>query len=112
METSHFYFLVLPLGILVFVLAPLVFYYSRKEERAQRKLKKLKSTFARNRLKQKEVFTRQLKKLDELSQSKSIDEITYERLKKVLENDYAQKREKAQVQLSSSTSKNGSSTQH
>ena len=94
MESSYFYLFVLPLGILVFALAPLVFYYAKREEFAHKKLKKLAC-------KQEETFTKQLEKLSELRKNKSMDRITYERLKRILETDIQQKRKETQEQLSS-----------
>jgi len=112
MEASYFYFFVLPLGIFVGILALLVFYYARKEELAERKLKKLMGKYVRKRLKQKEAFNKELERLEELFQNKSIDQITYERLKQLLENNYEKKREDALTQFTSLSSKNDPSTQH
>jgi len=104
MEASHFYLLVLPLAIFVFALASLVFYYAKKEEFAHKKLKKLAH-------KQEETFTNQLEKLSELRKNKSIDRITYDRLKRILETDIQQKRKEAQEQLSSLADENKPPTQ-
>jgi len=56
MEASYFYFLVLPLGIFVFFLTGLAFYYARREELARRNWRKLMSAYAKKQLKQKEVM--------------------------------------------------------
>lgn len=99
MESYYFYLFVLPLGFVVFLLALLVYYYARKEEIAQKKLKRVVLTYVRKRVKQKELLNQELGRLSELFQKKSIDEITYERLKKVLDNSYEKEREEAVEQL-------------
>ncbi len=103
MEASYFYLLVLPLAIFVFALASLVFYYAKREEFAHKKLTKLAH-------KQEETFTNQLEKLSELRKNKSIDRITYDRLKRILETDIQQKRKEAQEQLSSLANENNPPT--
>jgi hypothetical protein len=45
MEASYFYFIVLPLGIFVFLLSALAYYYARREEQAQRNWNKLMNTY-------------------------------------------------------------------
>ena len=54
MEASYFYLFVLPLGIFVFVLTALAFYYARREELARRNWRKLMSAYAKKQLKQNE----------------------------------------------------------
>jgi hypothetical protein len=54
MEASYFYLFVLPLGIFVFFLTALAFYYARREELARRNWRKLMSAYAKRQLKQKE----------------------------------------------------------
>ena len=56
MEASYFYLFVLPLGIFVFFLTALAFYYARKEELARRKWRKLMNAYAKKQLKQKEIM--------------------------------------------------------
>ena len=56
MEASYFYLFVLPLGIFVFFLTALAFYYARREELARRNWRKLMSAYAKKQLKQKEVM--------------------------------------------------------
>ena len=104
MEVSYFYLFILPLAIFVFALASLVFYYAKREEFAHKKLKKLVH-------KQEETFTNQLERLSELRKNKSIDKITYDRLKQILETDIQQKRKEAQEQLSSLADENDPPTQ-
>lgn len=99
MEVFDFYLIVLPLGIFVCALAPLVFFYARREELAQWKLKRLKHAHARKRLKQKETYTKELENLGILLRNGSIDETTYERLKKVLLHSHQRNREESLAQL-------------
>ncbi len=108
MEGYYFYYFVLPLGVFVGVLASLVFLYARREEAAQRKLKKVLRTYVKRRRKQEEVLAKELEKLEELRSSESIDEITYERLKHILEMDSKRKRDEARAQLTSIAGKDGS----
>jgi len=99
MKVSEFYFIVLPLGILVCTLALLVFFYARREELAQWKLKRQKHAYARKRLKQKETHANEIEKLKVLLRSGSIDETTYERLKEILRISYQKNHEEALAQL-------------
>jgi hypothetical protein len=99
MEPLDFQVFVLPLALLIGILVLMVFYYARKEERQERKLKKLMRRYVTNRLTQKEVFAKELGKLQVLLQNKSIDEYTYNRLKETLEISFAQKREEARTQF-------------
>jgi len=88
MEASYFYTLVLPLGIFVFLMTSLAFYYARKEEIARKKWMELTHAHAETQLmKSEEMMIRELEGLEKLLQNKSIDQITYERLRKVLEAD-------------------------
>ena len=100
-DPSQFYLLVLPLGTFVFALAFLVYYYARREEFAQRKLKRLIRTYVKKRIEQKEAMNRELGKLEELRQNKSIDQITFERLKHLLEKTYEQKGKEIAAQYAS-----------
>jgi hypothetical protein len=50
MEASYFYFIVLPLGIFVFLLTAVAYHYARKEELAQKKWKKLVDEYATKQL--------------------------------------------------------------
>lgn len=95
MEIPDFYFIVLPLGIIVCTLAPLVFFYARREELAQWKLKR----HARKRLQQKETYAKEIENLGILLRSGSIDETTYERLMQILHTSYQRNREEALTQL-------------
>ena len=54
MEASYFYSIVLPLGIFVFLLTALAYYYARKEELARRNWRKLMNSRTKKQLTQKE----------------------------------------------------------
>ncbi len=54
MEASYFYYIVLPLGIFVFLLTALAYYYARKEELARRNWDKLMKAYTKKRVEQKE----------------------------------------------------------
>ena len=99
MEPTDFYYLVLPLAGLVGILVLMVLYHARKEERHKKKLAKLARAHMRNRLKQREVFAKQLEILDAQLHNKTIDKNTYARLKKVLEINFVKRSEEARVQL-------------
>ena len=89
MEPSYFFFLILPLGILVFFLVAIIVYNSRKEEDEYKKeVKKLRQllfsgkldmkTFLnmKNKLKHEQVFLTESKKLFTLLSDEKIDEGT------------------------------------
>jgi len=50
MEASYFYSIVLPLGIFVFLLTAIAYYYARKEELARRNWRKLMDTYTKKQL--------------------------------------------------------------
>ncbi len=87
MEASYFYALVLPLGIFVFLLASLAFYYARKEELASKRWKELTDAHMKVQLQEGDTMSKELKGLEKLFLNNSIDQFAYERLKKVLEDD-------------------------
>ena len=105
MESSYFFFLVLPLALLVFFLVALVIYNARKneEDECEREIKKLRKMFfsgkldkktfvnMRNRLKHEKVFHTESKKLFTLLSDNKIDEETYVRLRKVLETSFRER---------------------
>jgi Spy/CpxP family protein refolding chaperone len=99
MEVSEFYFIVLPLGTIVGILTSMVFVYARKEELAQWRLKRLMNAHDRKRLKQKETYTKELANLESLLRSGSIDENTYEQLRKKLEARDQQNREETLARI-------------
>jgi len=91
MEASYFYTLVLPLGIFVFLMTSVAFYYARKEEIARKKWIELTHAQSETQLEPEEMMSKELEGLEKLLQSRSIDQITYERLRKVLEADRKKK---------------------
>lgn len=107
MESSYFFFLVLPLAVMVFFLVAVVIYKARNEEdeyeREVKKLRKLmfsgkldKKTFVnmRNKLKHEKTFHTESKKLFTLLSDNKIDEETYVRLRQVLESSFRQRLDK------------------
>ena len=84
MDISNFYFLILPLGIMVIGLVAAVYYYAHREEIATRKTKKLVQAYVKEKAKLKESMNKEIAKIDKLFEEKSIDEETCERLKNVL----------------------------
>ena len=86
MEASYFYALVLPLGIFVFLMTSLAFYYARKEEIARKKWMELTHTHSEMPLRPEEIVDKELEGLEILLQNKSIDRATYEQLRKMLED--------------------------
>ena len=116
MEPNYFFFLILPLGILVFLLTAVIVYNSRKEEdeyeREVKKLRKLlfsgkldKKTFlnTRNRLKHEKAFLTESKKLFALLSDEKIDEETYIRLRQVLEKSFQDRLDKLDEDISKRT---------
>lgn len=84
MEASYFNFFIVPLGIIVAILIATVYYYAKKEEITRRKTKKLVQAYIKEKAKQQKAMNKELAKIDELFENKSIDKETCERLKNVL----------------------------
>ena len=104
MEPNHFYFIVLPLGILIVILVTVVLYLARKEEslydRESKRLKIMlqsgaidKETFERmrNRAKEEIIFAEESERLYTLLQKKKIDQDTYMQLMERLEKNFHQR---------------------
>ncbi len=107
MEPSYFFFLIMPLAILVVFLVALVIYHARNEEDVyENEVKKLRQLFfsgkldkknflnMRSRLKHEKIFTTESKKLLALLSDEKIDEETYVRLRQVLEKSYRDRLDK------------------
>ena len=107
MDSSYFFFLIVPLAILIVFLVVLVLYHARNEEdvyEAQvKKLRKLwlsgkldRKTFVRtrNRVRHEKNFSIESKKLLSLLSDEKIDKGTYARLRHVLETSYRDRLEK------------------
>jgi hypothetical protein len=101
MEPSYFFFLIMPLAILIVFLVALVIYHARKEEdEYENEVKKLRQLFfsgkldkknflnLRSRLKHEKIFAAESKKLLALLSDEKIDEETYVRLRQVLEKSF------------------------
>lgn len=54
-------------------------------------MKRLIRTYERKRIEQKEAMNRELEKLEELRQNKSIDQITFKRLKHLVEKTHEER---------------------
>jgi nitrogen fixation-related uncharacterized protein len=104
MESTYFFYLIVPLAILVVFLVALVLYYSRKEEDEYEKkakiLRKLllsgkldKENFSKMKSRMKNVknFNTELNKLLFLLSEEKIDADTYARLRQVLEKSFQDK---------------------
>ena len=78
--------------------------------RINRRLAKSVNGYVKTISKQKESYNGQLNKLQELLKTESLDEVTYERMKQALENDYSKKREDTKMQLHSTQDQNIPST--
>ena len=99
MEPTDFYYFVLPLAGLIALLVLVVLYHARREERYKKKLAKLARAYMRDRLRQRDTFTKQLEGLDAQLRNKTIGKSTYARLRKVLEINFAKRSEEARLQL-------------
>lgn len=99
MDAFNFNFIVLPLGIIVFILAATVFYYAKKEEFAKRRALKIIRLYVNETKKQHKHHSDDIAHLNLLLKEKSIDKETYNRMKKLLEMSYEQKREDARIKV-------------
>jgi hypothetical protein len=92
MDASYFEFLVLPLGVLVFILAAVVYYFARKEERGRNRTKKLVESYFTEKAKEQGLMNKELANLERLLENNSIDRGTYERMKNLLITMHKKKR--------------------
>jgi len=99
MEPTDFYYFILPLAGLIAILVLTVLYHARKEERHGKKLAKLARAYMRDRLKQREIYSKQLEVLDTQLRNKTINKNTYTRLKEALEINFTKRSEEARLQL-------------
>ena len=112
MEPNHFYFIVLPLGILIIILATVVLYIARKEEslydRESKRLRIMlqsgtidKTTFERmrSRVKEEILFAEESERLYSLLQKKKIDQDTYVQLMGQLEKNFHQRVKELVLQI-------------
>jgi hypothetical protein len=107
MEPTYFFYLIMPLAILVVFLVVITAYYSRKEEDEYEKevktlrgllfsgkLDKEKFMAMRNRLMHEKDFNTESKKLLSLLSAEKIDGDTYVRYREVLEKSFRNKQTK------------------
>ena len=107
MDPSSFFFLIVPLAVLIAVLVGVVMYKSRQEvddyEAEMRKLRKLllkgkldRKTYLcmRAKLRHEQLFSIESKKLLSLLSDGKIDQDTYVRLRQVLDTSYKDKIDK------------------
>jgi hypothetical protein len=92
MDASYFEFLVLPLGVLVFILAALGYYFARKEKRGRNRTKKLVESYFNEKAKEHGHMNTELANLRSLLENNSIDRDTYERMKNLLITTHKKKR--------------------
>ena len=102
MDPSTFFTIVLPLGIIVFVLVTVVYYLSKKTELTnyEKELKEIRNSYfkgkidnqtfqyMRDNLKAENHFFSESRRIDKLFKNKKIDTETYLRMKKILENSF------------------------
>lgn len=105
MEPNQFFFLILPLAILIAVLVVVVLYLSRKTEETEyeKEMKELRQSllkgkidrksflYIRDNLKTEELFTDESKRLDDMLTHKKMDPDTYVRMKEVLQMTFNEK---------------------
>jgi hypothetical protein len=99
MELTDFYYFVLPLAGLIALLVLVVLHHARREERHKTKLVKLAREYLRDRMRQREIFAKQLEILDVQLRNKTIDKNTYARLRNVLVVSFEKRSEEARLQL-------------
>ena len=84
MNSFDFNFIVLPLGVLVFLLVAGIMLIVKREEIAKdRKIRRIE-TVLKEKTKQRELMEKQIRELDVMYSSKSIDSDTHERLKTLI----------------------------
>ncbi len=96
MDPSDFYLIVSPLAALIGILVLSVFYYARREERADAELRQIRMEFQsgtldkqefeqkKKALMQSRAFAEELERLQSLFENQAIDHETYSRLKKII----------------------------
>lgn len=110
MEPSYFFYLIMPLALLVVFLVTIILYYSRKEEdKYEKEVKKLRQLLlsgkldkknflnTRSRIEYEKNFNTESKRLLDLLSDEKIDEHTYVRLRQVLEKTYQDRLDKLHI---------------
>ena len=99
MNSFDFNFIVLPLGIIVFLLVGGVVLILKREEIANKRKTRRIETVLKEKTKQHELTEKQLSELNKMYSSKSIDADTYERLQTLVRM-HAEKEEETEAILS------------
>ena len=108
MEPSQFFYIILPLAIIIAILVSVVFYLGRRNDESdyEKEMKRLRQlllkgkldrkTFLRIRdnLKVEDLFADETERLDNMLKQKNIDSDTYVRMKKILEMSFTERLEK------------------
>jgi len=108
MEVSQFFFIVLPLAIIIGILVGVVFYLGKEgdEDDYEKEMKKLRQLFLkgkldketflhiRDNLKIEDIFVDETQRLDHMLKEKTIDSDAYIRMKKILEITFNERLEK------------------
>lgn len=110
MEPSYFFYLIMPLALLVVFLVAIILYNSRKEEdEYEKEVKKLRQLLlsgkldkknflnTRSRVEYEKNFSTESKRLFDLLSEEKIDEHTYVRLRQVLEKTYQDRLDKLEI---------------
>ncbi len=110
MEPTYFFYLIMPLALLVVFLVGIILYYSRKEEdEYEKEVKKLRQLLlsgkldkknflnTRSRIEYEKNFNTESKRLLDLLSDEKIDEHTYVRLRQVLEKTYQDRLDKLDI---------------
>ena len=110
MEPTYFFYLIMPLALLVVFLVGIVLYYARKEEDDyELEVKKLRQLLlsgkmdkknylnTRSRMEYEKSFNTESKKLLSLLSDEKIDEHTYVRLRQVLEKTFQDRIDKLEI---------------
>jgi len=98
MNPLDFIFIVLPLGLMVFLLAGALILIVKKEEGANKRKIRRMEAIIKEKTKQCEVTEKQLEELYMAYRNKSLDKDAYERLKKLV-NMNAKKYEETAIDL-------------
>jgi hypothetical protein len=84
MNPSDFTFIVIPLGVIVFLLVAGIMLILKKEEIAKEKKVRRIESVLKEKDKQREMSKKQLRDLDVMYDNKSIDADTYKRLQAIV----------------------------
>jgi len=99
MEPIQFFFIVIPLALIIAILVAVIFYLSKKTEESdyEKEVKELRKClikqkidrksylYIRDNLKTEELHSKESERLNQMFENKKMDSETYMRMKKVLE---------------------------